>query len=105
MAAFDPATIQLQRELLAKTTADTDRDRRLLDKQPRGSRSKMAATLRERIRTGERVAHDLRGLIPFMEALVEHGELRAVIEPAAAADLGPGYTGSDLAPVESEAAQ
>lgn len=105
MAAFDPATVQLQRDALAKTTADLDRDRRLLDKQPKGSRSKMATTLRERIRTGERVAHDLRGLIHFMEALVEHAELRAVVEPCAAADLGPGYKGSDLVPDESEAAQ
>lgn len=69
MAAFDPATIQLQRDLLDKTTSDLARDERLLDKQPEGSKSKMATRLRERIATGKRVAFDLRGLITFMEGL------------------------------------
>lgn len=83
MAAFDPATIQLQRELLTKTTRDVDRDRRLLDKQPKGSRSKMARTLRERIATGERVAADLGALIRFMEGLnSEEAAERAFAEAA-----------------------
>lgn len=96
MTGFHPATIELQREALTATRRDLDRDRRLLTKQPEGSRSKMAVTLRGRIAEGERVAGDLRTLIAFMEALVEHAELRAVVEPCSAADLGPGYTGGDL---------
>lgn len=69
MAAFDPATIALQRELLDKTNRDVARDERLLAKQPTNSRSKLAAVLRERIATGKRIIHDLTGLIRFMEGL------------------------------------
>lgn len=87
MAGFDPATIQLQRDALAKTERDLDRDRRLLDKQPQGSKSKMARTLRERIATGERVAADLGALIRFMEGLnSEEAAERAFAEAARGGD-------------------
>lgn len=96
MAAFDPATIQAQRELLDQTTRDVARDRRLLDKQPKGSKSKMAQTLRDRIAEGERIAHDLRGLIPFMEGLNAE-QPDAMPEPAAgAAFYGMGHDGGAL---------
>lgn len=69
MAAFDPATIQLQRDALAKTNSDLDRDQRLLAKLPEGSRSKMAVRLRERIAEAERVIRDLQRLIDFMQGV------------------------------------
>lgn len=68
MADFDAATVQLQRELLATTHRDLARDRRLLDKQPLNSRSKMAASLRERIATGSAIVRDLQQLIASMES-------------------------------------
>lgn len=77
MTAFDPATIQLQRDLLDKNARDLDRDRRLLDKLPMHSKSKMAQTLRERIATGENVAGDLAALIRFMEGLNREGDAPA----------------------------
>lgn len=71
---FDPATIQLQYELLGKTNRDLARDERLLAKQPKGSRSKMATGLRERIAQGQRVAGDLEALLRFMEGLNREGD-------------------------------
>lgn len=89
---FDAATIQLQRDLLDKTTNDVARDRRLLAKQPANSRSKMATTLRERIAEGQRVVGDLTGLIKFMEGINrEHAEEEALA-------VGDVLTGDDPEP-------
>lgn len=103
MAGFDPATIQLQRELLAQTTAQHRRDLDHLRKFQPTSKDKRAEALRVRIGEAVRVSRDLEGLIAFMEAVVEHADLRALVEPTAAADLGPGYKGGDLRPDENGA--
>lgn len=69
MPAFDPATIALQRELLAKTSRQLDSDRRELSRLPKNSKSKMAEKLRPRVATNTAVVGDLAALIRFMEGL------------------------------------
>lgn len=69
MAAFDPATIRLLRELLRDTNAQHKRDLGRRSKLPANSKSKMAQGLDDRIGQAVRVARDLDRLIPFMEAL------------------------------------
>lgn len=79
MAAFDPATIQLLRDLLAKTNAQHKRDLGRLAKFKSDSKDSRAEALRERVGVAVRVARDLDRLIPFMEGLnsEEPGEIDA----------------------------
>lgn len=64
---FDPATIALQRDLLAKTSRQLDSDRRELARLPKNSRSKMAERLRPRVATNTAIVRDLAALIRSVE--------------------------------------
>lgn len=101
MAAFDPATIQLQRELLARTNAQHRRDLTHLNKFQPSSKAKKAQALRERINEAVRVTRDLEGLIRFMEGL-NREQLAELNEPYDVADLGPEYSDGYPLPGELE---
>lgn len=80
MAAFDPATIRMQREQLRETNAQHKRDLNQLRKFKPSSKSKMAEALRGRISEAVRVSRDLERLIAFMQGANEAHE--AAVEQA-----------------------
>lgn len=69
MAAFHPRTFRLLHELRGSETAQFEFDSKALDRLPKGTQSKKADALRERVDAFPAVAADLTRLLEFAKGV------------------------------------